>query len=378
MEPYPLEPHRSPTLSDGAARAPDIRPTLWTYLALMTAGLGLLLALVSPFVVSLTTGAILAALCSPLYNRLRKRIPTRLAALLVTLGVVLLIVGPAVALASAVVSQASTAASQLSEGDTPTLVELVATGRTWVPLLDTIGTPEVLLTHLRAGLGGLAEAARGVVLHRIRAFPLVAVQLVMVVLATYFSLVDGAALFHWCGDKLPLTREIRDRLARSFHRATNAVVLASLAAAGAQATLIFISFRVLSVPNALLAAGLTFVLGWVPALPTVVWGGAAIYLAVARGPGAALAMVGFGVAVSVIDNIVRPLVLRGQEEMNPMVSLLAIVGGIALLGVPGVFVGPVVACMAIAVLDIWPSVARDCGVSVSGDDGALPTPLPRT
>jgi predicted PurR-regulated permease PerM len=370
MNPVELEPPPAPPRGGAAA---DIRPTLWTYLLLVALALTALIAMVSPFGVSLITGAILAALCSPLYDRLRRRLPTWAAAVVVTMGVVVLVLGPAIALASAVVVQASGVAAHLSEVDTPTLVEVVEAGRRWVPFLDSLGTPEELHVHLRAALGGASEAASTVALHRIRAFPLVLVQLVIVVLATWFSLVDGAALVDWIGDKLPLTHDIRDRLARSFHSATNAVVLASLAAAGAQATLIFIGFRALNVPAALLAAGLTFVLGWVPALPAVVWGCAATWLFAVRGPSAAAVMVAVGVAVSVIDNIVRPLVLRGQKAMNPMVSLLSILGGIAVFGVPGVFIGPVTACMAIAVLEIWPSVARDCGVGVSGD-GPRPAP----
>src|SRR5205085_10580294 len=105
-----------------------------------------------------------------------------------------------------------------------------------------------------------------------------ALQLALVALSTYFALVDGRALYRWIGEKLPLSLQIQTMLAASFQRATRAVVLASVAAAGTQAAVIFIGFTALRVPFPLAGAGLTFVLGWVPGAPTLVWVGATIYL----------------------------------------------------------------------------------------------------
>jgi predicted PurR-regulated permease PerM len=161
-------------------------------------------------------------------------------------------------------------------------------------------------------------------------------------------------------------------LAASFQSATRAVVLASVAAAGTQAAVIWVGFTALRVPFALLGAGLTCLLGWVPGAPTLVWAAAAIYLYTEGSIARAVTMVVIGLVVGVVDNIVRPLVLSGQEAIHPMVSLVAVLGGIAFFGVPGVFIGPLVACMAIAVLEIWPAVASYCGIAVSGSGELVP------
>lgn len=194
----------------------------------------------------------------------------------------------------------------------------------------------------------------------------------MIVLSTYFSLVDGRRLYSWIGSKLPLSADIRAELADSFHVATNAVIMASVAASATQATIIFIGFRILGVPSAMLAMGLTFVLSWVPNLASVVWLSGAIYLYSDGSMVRTGMMVVIGIVVGLVDNLVRPLVLRGQQEIHPMVSLVAILGGIATFGPAGVFLGPLVACMAIAVLDIWPSVASYCGIAVSGSGDIVP------
>ncbi len=350
----------------------SFRPTLVTYLLLTALVVVPFLVLLSPYMVSLATGAILAVLCYPLYSRLRRRLPPWVAALVVTLGVVVLVLAPLSALVVAAVRQGSAAIGHLSSESTPTLDDIVAAARRWVPFIDTFGSPTELRVLLTSGITSVSESASGVVLRRLQAFPEMLLQVVLVVLSTYFSLVDGRRLLSWVGDKLPISRQIRNLLVASFRSATNAVVVASVAAAGAQSAVVFVGFWALGVPSALLAAGLTFVLGWVPALAMVVWGAAAIYLYTEGSIPRALMMVGVGLVVGVIDNVVRPLVLRGQETIHPMVSLLAILGGIVCFGVPGVFIGPLIACMAIAVLEIWPAVASYCGIPVSGAGEQVP------
>ncbi len=349
-----------------------VRPTLVTYLLLMALVLVPLIFLLSPYLVSLATGAILAALCWRLHVKLSRRLPAWLAALLVTLGVVVLVLAPTVALGIGAVRQGVAVVAQVTGDSAPTLEGIVVAVRDWVPFVDRFGTPEELQALLKSGIANVSGSVSRAALHQIQAFPVVLLQLALVTLSLYFSLLDGRALYRWIGAKLPLSLQIQNMLAASFQSATNAVVLASVAAAGTQAAVIFIGFTVLRVPSALFGAGLTFILGWVPGAPMLVWVAAAAYLYMDDAIVRAVIMVAIGLLVGVVDNVVRPLVLRGQEAIHPMVSLVAVLGGIAFFGVPGVFIGPLVACMAIAVLDIWPAVASYCGIPVSGSGDLVP------
>jgi predicted PurR-regulated permease PerM len=167
----------------------------------------------------------------------------------------------------------------------------------------------------------------------------------------------------------------------SFRGATTAVVLASVAAAGTQASILLLGFWILGVPAALLGAGSAFVLAWIPTVGTLpVWAGAAVWLYLEGSTPKAVAMVVIGLVVGLVDNVVRPLVLRGRQEMHPMISLIAILGGLALMGIPGLFLGPLFASMTIAVLEIWPAVAAWCGIPVT--DAGVDVPdvpmIPRT
>ncbi len=69
-------------------------------------------------------------------------------------------------------------------------------------------------------------------------------------------------------------------------------------------------------------------------------------------------MLGLGIFTASIDNVVRPWILKGRNEMHPFVALLSIIGGIETFGVPGVFLGPIIAALLITLLQIWPLIGE--------------------
>ena len=60
---------------------------------------------------------------------------------------------------------------------------------------------------------------------------------------------------------------------------------------------------------------------------------------------ALLALYGM-LVVSMADNVIKPLVLRGRANLHPLLALLSVIGGVQALGPIGIFVGP----MAVAFL----------------------------
>lgn len=354
-------------------------PPRATAATLVTWGLIMLAVLVPfglilrPHLLSAMTGGLLAVLTSPLHVRLSRRLPPWASALVVTTGVLVGVLVPVTLLGVGAFRQGAVALEAISSESAPTLPEMIETVRAWLPPTDVLGTPEEIRAGLQSGLANASAVASRALLGLAQKLPALLLQMVIVVLSMYFLLLDGRRMFHWIAGKIPLSAPIRTMLVSSFIGATNAVVLASVAAASVQSLILLVAFLILGVPAALFAAGLAFVLAWIPPLGTVpVWASAALYLYVQGSHGKAAVMVGVGIVVGVTDNVVRPLVLRGREAMHPMVSLLAILGGLMVLGIPGVFIGPLLASLTIAVLDIWPAVATYCGVPVSDSGEAVP------
>jgi predicted PurR-regulated permease PerM len=64
------------------------------------------------------------------------------------------------------------------------------------------------------------------------------------------------------------------------------------------------------------------------------------------------------VITGLIDNFIRPLVLKGGSDMHPLISLVAILGGVEFFGLLGVLLGPVIVAMFLACARVWPYFLR--------------------
>ena len=181
-------------------------------------------------------------------------------------------------------------------------------------------------------------------------------------LSCYFFLVDGRRFLRWGHSLIPISTVIQAEISQAFETATRSTLLASFAAAGVQSLVVVITFWSLSVPAIALGAGATFVFAWIPVLGSApVFIAAAIWFASHDLWWQVAILAGAGTFTGVIDNLVRPLVLRGGSDMHPLVSLVAILGGIEVFGIFGVILGPVLVAMFLSCARVWPFVAREAG-----------------
>lgn len=350
--------------------------SLVAFLIVMVLLVTLAFVMVQPYLVAIIMGGILALLAFPIYRRLLKRgLKEHLAATIVTLCVVLLVVTPLLTIAGLAVKQAVALAGKISESDI-SFQDVMTRVSQWGPVHIFIDDAAELEAALRQGVQSLSKGATNFILQLASGVPQVLLQLVLASFSCFFFLMDGRTFFTWLVGRIPLDVEIRNRLQGSFKDTAISVVWASMAAAGSQAAVMMLAYVVLRVPAGFLAAGATFILAWIPLVGTApVWIAGAIYLALQGAYTKVAIMVVFGFLTSVVDNFVRPWVLKGRGEMHPLVSLVAIFGGINLFGIVGVFFGPILAAVVITVLQVWPVVGRRFGMEFPGTieslDGAL-------
>lgn len=349
------------------------KTTLLTFLALLAAVGVPVLLMVRPYLLTLLMAAILAVLCDRPYRALRGRGHRRhVAAAVVTTGALLLVLAPVALFTWAALQQALALPAALADSELLDVDRHLARLRAWRPVAGLVPDAAELEAQVRAAAGRAAAAATSLVLAGIGQVPTILLHGALALLGCFFFLVDGRRLVAWLSGKLPLPPQVVEVLQRAFRRSAVAVVLASMAAAAAQATVTLVSFRALGVPAAFVAAGTAFAFAWVPLL-----GVAPVYLAgivallFAGEPLRAGLLFGCGCVAGVVDNVVRPAVLQGQEQLHPLTSLVAIFGGIATFGLFGAFIGPVLVAVLVALLDAWPAVARACGVEVA-DSGSPP------
>jgi predicted PurR-regulated permease PerM len=350
------------------------RTTLVAFLVLLIAVLVLTVLMVLPYVLAVTMGGILAVLAQPVLQWLTgHHVPPRVAAAVVVLGVVLVLIAPLAVFVTKVTQQGIAIGHGLAEGGV-SVRSLLDHVSGWAPIETLIGSPDAFETQARRWMQSAGTGATAMIVGLAAHLPNLVVQVALASIACFFLLVDGYRFLGWITDKIPITADVRGQVMQSFQETAISVIWATLAAAAAQSAVMLLSYLLLGVPAAFLAAGATFIGAWIPLVgSTPVWLAGAIYLYVQDALLKALLMVVCGLMTGLVDNFVRPLVLQGRNKMHPLVSLVAIFGGIEMFGIMGVFLGPILAAVLIALLQIWPEVGQRFGLLPGATGGKVPS-----
>jgi predicted PurR-regulated permease PerM len=98
----------------------------------------------------------------------------------------------------------------------------------------------------------------------------------------------------------------------------------------------------------------TFIISFIPVIGAAPMAFAlALYAFLDGRVGAGIVMSVIGGISGIADNIVRPyLVSLGEVEVPAFIGFLAVMGGVIIMGLPGLFVGPLVASMVYGILPI--------------------------
>jgi predicted PurR-regulated permease PerM len=187
------------------------------------------------------------------------------------------------------------------------------------------------------------------------------VDTVIMLFTLFFLLRDGERIRLRLGSLLPLEPRRYDELVETVSESIFANIYGVLAVAFAQATLGAIGYTIAGLPSVMLWSLATAAFSMVPLVgAAAVWSVAVIYLLLAAHWGKALFMLAWGIGVvSMADNIVRPLVLSGRVKLNTLLIFFSLLGGVKAFGVIGLFVGPIIVSVAMALLKILEEERRE-------------------
>lgn len=333
---------------------------------LAVAGLALLAALLyqilRPFFAPLAWALFLAFLLQPAQKRLTRLFRGRnsLSASLLTVFVLLMFIGPLAALAVAFGKQATGLAVLLQhwleqhQGQAmPDLVDLPLLGRVleWLDQYAGISPAaaqawllergQALFEHF-AALGGTALlGALGTVLN-----------FTAMLFLLFFFIRDGRGMAHAAINLVPLEPARRKDLQDRLGAVTRAVVLGTVVTAMVQGLLLGIGFVVTGLAAPVVFGVMAALLSVVPFGGTaLVWVPAVALLLFQGRYGAAIVLAAFGVVVSTVDNFLKPFLISGRAVLPTLAVFIGVLGGLIAFGVIGMFLGPVVIALAIALVD---------------------------
>lgn len=181
------------------------------------------------------------------------------------------------------------------------------------------------------------------------------------VLTMFFMIRDGKKVVAFLKDLIPLPRDAREKFVEDTGGMMKSVAYGVILTVGLQAALGGIGWKLCRLPGAYLASVAMFLFGIFPVGTAVVWLPGAIYLFLTGATIRGFALLAWGtLAVASIDNLLRPILIRGGKEAPTLAVMLGLVGGVAVWGLLGVFLGPIVLVTFIGILDLYrKSLDRD-------------------
>lgn len=319
-----------------------------------------------PFYGAVFWGGVLALLFEPLYRKLLGRLRgRRTLAALATLSVILVIVIlPLTLVAVSLVQEVTGMYQRVKSGQVnfgTYFAQIVAALPSWATgLLERLGLADlaVLQAKLTAAITQRGEALAG----RAVDFGQDALDLVVgfciAMYLLFFLLRDGAEVAREIRAVIPLDAPIKARLLERFTTVIRATVKGNVLVAAAQGALGGLAFWLLGVHAPMLWAVVMAFLSLLPAVgAALIWGPVALYLLATGQVWQGFGLIAFGVfVIGLIDNILRPILVGKDTQLPDYVVLISTVGGLALIGINGFVIGPLIAAMF---MTAWQIVAAE-------------------
>ena len=144
-----------------------------------------------------------------------------------------------------------------------------------------------------------------------------------------------------------------ERTMRLAGQAIRSVALGVVVTALIQSVLAGVGLWFAGVPHPGVLAAIAFVCGIAQIGPAPILGLAIIWLYWSGNTGWATALLIWSVPVSVLDNVIRPLLIRRGVQLPLLLIIAGVIGGLISFGVVGLFVGPVVLAATYTLAKDW-------------------------
>ena len=315
-----------------------------------------------PFYSAVLWGVILALVFAPVQRWFNARLPNQpnAATFLTLLFIVGIVLIPVAVTTASIVNEATTLYENIQSGDLDLgafLQRFLDSLPNWaLNVLHKFGVTDVADMQARV-ISLLAEgsqffATQAILVGQGTANVLLGVAIMLYLL--YFLLRDGAKLSQTVIKAVPLAGEYKDALFHKIAVVVRAMVKGTILVAVVQGFLGGLIFWALGIHAPVLWGVVMAFLSLLPAVgASIVWFPVAVYLIATGAIGKGLILMAFGAGViGLVDNLLRPYLVGKDTALPDYVVLLSTLGGIALLGLNGLVVGPLIAALFIAVWDI--------------------------
>ena len=292
--------------------------------------------ILKPYLIALISAYILAYLVRPLNISLEKKLSKSLSAIISVFVAIVILVLPVALIAASLVQQVQ---SYLQRGGLSRILEEAAKISFGEKFNFGVGT----LTGVDSPWASLLSSA-------VSFAPSLLIALFVTLFGMYYILINWDKLNGILAGFIPFKN--RKEIVEDISEISNIIIYGTLSIALIEFVIAAAGFYLLGIKFYLLLGLVTFLLAFVPALgPALVWVPTLVYYLIVKNYYTAVGVLVIGLILSVlVDTILRAKILGDKTKINPLVMIVGLLGGIAVFGIFGFIIGPLVLLYTIEIL----------------------------
>lgn len=161
---------------------------------------------------------------------------------------------------------------------------------------------------------------------------------------TYYLLVHNKTIFKTVNEYLPLSLRKQNEITKNIQKNIKVLFRGYFFTGIIQTLVAVVGYIIFGVPNILLVSFITLLVSLIPYLGTpLVWVPMTFYLFISGDTVNAIGLLLYGVfIISMVDNIIRPILMSDKETIAPPLVFIGFIGGMLAFGLEGLILGPII------------------------------------
>ena len=321
----------------------DIKKFLIVIVLILLTYVGYLI--IKPFLTAILGSFVLAYLFYPLHKKIKEKTKNEVfSAIITTVLAVLIILLPLVYISNAIITESVN------------LYKLGITGKVTEKISGYLSSsPE--LTHIfkeiiTNGISYIKQQATKFVTELVSQL----FTFIITIYATFIFLITGEEFIKHVKNIIPIKK--KDELIAHLGDVTYSILFGLFVTALLEFVIALIVLKIVGIHAALILALLIGFLAFIPFLgPSLIWVPYAIIEAIKTNYLVAIILVVLGIILFIIETIIRPKIIGDRIKTNPLIILIGTLGGIQMLGIIGIILGPVIlSALVIIIKEYYPEI----------------------
>jgi len=323
----------------------------------------LVFLIIRPFIIAILTSTIVSYIFYPLYRWINKKTNRKnLSAGIVTVFIIILIITPILFVANSLTREVITvyanSKQRIAEGD----IIGAESDSNILYKLNSFLVSTAKKPQIYSSLDNITNTIISLLSNFAFTIPRRILSFFVMVFLTFFMLRDGELMLKKIKVIIPLKSHYQNKIVKKFGSVTRAVIYGHFMTALIQGMVGTLGLYIFGIESPLIWGLIMIIACMIPFIGAPwVWfplGASKLIIGLtsdnisATIAGIGLLAYGF-IVISTIDNLIRPKIIGDRARIHPTIILLGILGGLAMFGIIGIVVGPLILSLFLTFAEIY-------------------------